>query len=182
MIKLLKMKGALSAGGTSIPGSFFKLVKGSNVNEDCLIKFIDINIVNRVDYAEITVSLPAQIHQVLTEAFVYTGPSQIAGVEGFTIDIAKSWFHYGTQLDTIDLLNVNVWSLVLSTSERLSYATIDTALNGQIPLELKTTALHGTVDTAVVLTDLEDRIYLVGKIVDNDYYLKLGDGSTGPPL
>jgi len=49
-IKLLKMNGALNATGTTIPGSFYK---DNKVNEDYLVKFIDANIVNRVDYAEI---------------------------------------------------------------------------------------------------------------------------------
>jgi len=172
-IKLLKINGALNASGTTIPGGFYKTYKGGNVNEDYLVKFIDINIVNRVDYAEVTVSLPAVIHQILYESFSFTGPSQIAGVEGEPVTVAKNWFHYGTQLYSIELMNGNTWSLINSTFDSLYFATIDTTLNGQIPLELKTTALHGTVDTAIIQTNLADVIYWQGQFVDDMKYKKL---------
>ena len=160
-IKLLKINGALNAIGTSISGSFYSSYKGSTINEDYLVKFIDINIFNRVDYTEITVSLPAQIHQVLYEEFSYTGPSQIVGDEGEKIAVAKSWFNYGTQLDTIELINTNTWYFINSTSDSLYFATIDTCLNGQIPLELKTTALHSTADTTELNINLTAETYLV---------------------
>ena len=160
-IKLLKINGALNAIGTSISGSFYSSYKGSTINEDYLVKFIDINIFNRVDYTEITVSLPAQIHQVLYEEFSYTGPSQIVGDEGEQIAVAKSWFIYGTQLDTIELMNTNTWYFINSTSDSLYFATIDTSLNGQIPLELKTTALHSTADTTELNINLTAETCLV---------------------
>jgi len=159
------MDGALNASGISIPGNFYSSYKGSNVDEDYLIKFIDINIFNRVDYAEITISLPAQIHQVLFEALAYTGPSQIGGDEGEQIVVAKDWFSYGTQLDSIELMNTNVWSLVNSTLDSLYFVTIDTTLNGQIPLELKTTALHSTTDTTELNIKLTAETYSVYGLV-----------------
>ncbi len=150
-IKLLKINGALNAFGISFSGGFYSSYKGTKINEDYLIKFIDINIVNRVDYTEVLINLPAVIHQVLTEQFTNNAPTTMTWETGDTLEILNQWYRFGTALDT--LINENPdWTTTNITDSSIRITPTNPDETNNIPIELLLRAIYGTEKNPTIPT------------------------------